>query len=54
MRELAAAGVARISTGSLLFRVALGAITAAARGIRDARLVPEPGTPSYDEVAGLP
>ena len=53
-RELAAAGVARISTGSLLFRVALGAITAAARDLRDDRFVPGPGTPSYDEVAGLP
>jgi len=54
VRELAAAGVARISTGSLLFRVALGAITAAVRGIRGDRFVPGPGTPSYDEVAGLP
>jgi len=50
--ELAAAGVARVSTGSLLFRIALGAIDAAARGIRDGRHVGDPGTPSYAEVVG--
>ncbi|TYL51119.1 isocitrate lyase/PEP mutase family protein [Agromyces mariniharenae] len=54
VRDLAEVGVARISTGSLLFRVALGAISAAARRVGDGSYVPEPGTPSYDEVAGLP
>lgn len=52
--ELADAGVARVSTGSLLFRVALGAIEAAARGIRDGVDAPAPVTPSYEEVAGSP
>jgi 2-methylisocitrate lyase-like PEP mutase family enzyme len=52
--ELATAGVARVSTGSLLFRVALGAIEAAARGIRDGGETPLPRIPSYEEVAGLP
>lgn len=52
--ELADAGVARISTGSLLFRIALGAIEAAARGIRDDRYLPDPGTPAYDEVVNTP
>jgi 2-methylisocitrate lyase-like PEP mutase family enzyme len=52
--ELATAGVARVSTGSLLFRVALGAIEAAARGIRDGGETPAPRIPSYEEVAGLP
>jgi 2-methylisocitrate lyase-like PEP mutase family enzyme len=51
--ELATAGVARVSTGSLLFRVALGAIEAAARGIRDGETT-APRIPSYEEVAGLP
>jgi 2-methylisocitrate lyase-like PEP mutase family enzyme len=51
--ELAAVGVARVSTGSLVFRVALGAIGAAARGIRDGSDVPGPGLPSYEEVAGM-
>ncbi|MFE6255201.1 isocitrate lyase/phosphoenolpyruvate mutase family protein [Agromyces sp. NPDC057865] len=54
VHDLAAAGVARISTGSLLFRLTLGAIAAAARRVRDDRYLPEPGTPSYDEVADLP
>lgn len=54
VRELAAAGVARISTGSLLFRVSLGAITAAARRVGDGLRLPDAGTPSYDEVASLP
>lgn len=52
--ELATAGVARVSTGSLLFRVALGAIEAAARGIRDDGETSAPRIPSYEEVAGLP
>lgn len=52
--ELADAGVARISTGSLLFRIALGAIEAAARGIRDDRYLPDAGTPTYDDVVSAP
>lgn len=51
--ELARLGVARVSTGSLLFRVALGAISAAADAIAQGTFAPTPGTPSYDEVAGL-
>lgn len=53
VRELAAAGVARISTGSLLFRTALGAIEAAARDIRDDRYVPDDTVPEYRRVASL-
>jgi hypothetical protein len=45
--------VARVSTGSLLFRIALGAISAAANEIAQGRFVPASGMPSYDEVAGL-
>lgn len=50
VRALAAAGVARISTGSLLFRVALGAMTAAFADIRERTFVPDAATPSYSEV----
>ena len=53
-RRLAESGVARISTGSLLFRIALGAIAAAADDLRHDRVVPTAGTPSYDAVAALP
>jgi 2-methylisocitrate lyase-like PEP mutase family enzyme len=52
--ELAAVGVARVSTGSLLFRTALGAIEAAARGVRDGADAPALRIPSYEEVATLP
>lgn len=51
--DLARLGVARVSTGSLLFRVALGAISAAAHEISRGTFTPGPGTPGYDEVAGL-
>lgn len=51
VRDLAAAGVARISTGSLLFRVALGAMAAAFADIRDDAFEPNAATPTYDEVA---
>lgn len=54
LRELADAGVARISTGSLLLRVALGAIDAAVHEIRDGAFAPDPWTPDYETVAGLP
>jgi 2-methylisocitrate lyase-like PEP mutase family enzyme len=52
--ELASVGVARVSTGSLLFRVALGAIEAAAREVRDGPDATARRIPSYEEVAGLP
>lgn len=51
VRELAAAGVARISTGSLLFRVALGAMVAALRDVRGGTFAADAATPSYDDLA---
>ncbi|WP_156401629.1 isocitrate lyase/phosphoenolpyruvate mutase family protein [Agromyces sp. Soil535] len=54
VRRLADAGVARISTGSLLFRVALGAIEVAAREVQDGAFTPDPATPAYERVASLP
>lgn len=51
--ELARLGVARVSTGSLLFRMALGAASTAVREIAGGGFVPAPGTPSYEEVAAL-
>ncbi len=51
--ELAGLGVARVSTGSLLFRLALGAITEAVQRIADGTFVPAAGTPSYGRVAAL-
>jgi 2-methylisocitrate lyase-like PEP mutase family enzyme len=54
VRQLAAVGVARISTGSLLFRAALGAIEVAARDIRDATYVPDATVPGYQRVASMP
>ncbi|MDR6906991.1 2-methylisocitrate lyase-like PEP mutase family enzyme [Agromyces sp. 3263] len=53
LAELARAGVARVSTGSLLLRVALGAIEAAAGAVRDGAFTPPPGTPTYDRVASM-
>jgi 2-methylisocitrate lyase-like PEP mutase family enzyme len=50
--ELAALGVARVSTGSALFRVALGATVDAARAIRDGGTLP-PGLPTYDDIQRL-
>src|SRR4029078_6325081 len=50
--RLAELGVARISTGSLLYRVALGAALDAAANIKGQSLyVPE--APSYAEINGL-
>jgi len=50
--RLAALGVARVSTGSMLFRAALGAAVAAARAV--ARGEPGPaGLPGYAEVDAL-
>lgn len=51
VRDLAAAGVARISTGSMLFRVALGAMVTALRDLRDGTPVSDAATPSYEEIA---
>ena len=51
--RLAELGVARISTGSLLFRVALGAALDAAAAVRDGSLLAELEVPSYAEVDGL-
>jgi len=52
--ELARLGVARVSTGSLLFRLSLGAISTAVADIATGGFKLAPGTPSYDEVARLP
>ncbi|WP_121254083.1 isocitrate lyase/PEP mutase family protein [Nocardioides ferulae] len=49
--RLAELGVARISTGSLLYRSALGQAVAAARAVRDG--APLPAAPSYAEVQRL-
>ena len=53
LAALANAGAARVSTGSLLFRLALGAIETAAGAVRDGAFTPPPGTPTYDAVASL-
>lgn len=49
--QLADAGVARISTGSLPYRAGLAAALAAAAAVRDGRAFP--GATPYDEVQGL-
>ncbi|MEU4401339.1 isocitrate lyase/PEP mutase family protein [Micromonospora orduensis] len=51
--ELGAAGVARVSTGSLLFRAALGAALAAVDGVREGDLAVPQRLPSYAEVQAL-
>ncbi|MEU5908645.1 isocitrate lyase/phosphoenolpyruvate mutase family protein [Micromonospora sp. NPDC047467] len=51
--ELARAGVARVSTGSLLFRAALAAALAAADEVRSGGSVTRVGLLSYAEVQGL-
>ncbi|MFG3555973.1 isocitrate lyase/phosphoenolpyruvate mutase family protein [Micromonospora sp. NPDC047557] len=53
LTELGRAGVARVSTGSLLFRAALGAAIDAADAVRAGGLTPSPGLPSYAEVQDL-
>ncbi|MET7709696.1 isocitrate lyase/phosphoenolpyruvate mutase family protein [Micromonospora sp. NPDC005413] len=53
LAELGGAGVARVSTGSLLFRAALAAALAAADGVRAGGLAAPEGLPSYAEVQGL-
>ncbi|SHJ46596.1 2-Methylisocitrate lyase, PEP mutase family [Nocardiopsis flavescens] len=50
-RRLADLGVARISTGSLLYRAALGSALDAALAVRDGR--PAPGALSYADVQSL-
>ena len=54
LADLAAARVARVSTGSLLLRVALGAIGAAAQAVRDGAFTPPTGTPTYELIASMP
>ncbi|MDG6109176.1 isocitrate lyase/phosphoenolpyruvate mutase family protein [Dactylosporangium aurantiacum] len=49
--ELAELGVRRVSTGSLLFRVALAAAVRAARAVRDGAPVDGEGLPTYAEIA---
>jgi 2-methylisocitrate lyase-like PEP mutase family enzyme len=50
--DFATLGVARVSTGSLLFRAALGATTAFAEAVRDGRPLPASfAVPSYGEAA---
>jgi 2-methylisocitrate lyase-like PEP mutase family enzyme len=51
--ELAALGVARVSTGSLLFRAALHAAVRAADTIRAGRTPDAAGLPSYAEIQQL-
>lgn len=51
IERLASLGVRRVSTGSLLFRAALGAAVSAARAARDGR--PTPEVPTYDAVQAL-
>ncbi|WP_410809156.1 isocitrate lyase/phosphoenolpyruvate mutase family protein [Micromonospora sp. 067-2] len=51
--ELGRAGAARVSTGSLLFRAALGAALATADAVRTGGPTTPAGLPSYAEVQGL-
>ncbi|MFJ6150748.1 isocitrate lyase/PEP mutase family protein [Micromonospora profundi] len=51
--ELGSAGVARVSTGSLLFRAALAAALDTADVVRSDGVVDPAGLPSYAEVQGL-
>lgn len=50
-QRLANLGVRRISTGSLLFRAALGAAVTTAESVRDGK--PTPQTPSYRSVEAV-
>lgn len=52
--ELARRGVARVSTGSLLFRAALGALADTAASMGGGELRQPAGTPTYGEVVALP
>ncbi|GAA1770965.1 isocitrate lyase/PEP mutase family protein [Agromyces humatus] len=51
--ELARLGVARVSTGSLLFRAALGALAETATSSGEGELRQPTSTPSYDDVVAL-
>jgi 2-methylisocitrate lyase-like PEP mutase family enzyme len=54
LAELAGAGVARVSTGSALYRTALGAALATARRAREESVSGEPAEPvGYDSVQAL-
>ncbi|MBM0278339.1 isocitrate lyase/PEP mutase family protein [Micromonospora tarensis] len=53
LAELAAAGMARVSTGSLLFRAALAAALATADGVRAGEVGPPAELPAYAEVQAL-
>ncbi|MFW5415641.1 isocitrate lyase/phosphoenolpyruvate mutase family protein [Nocardiopsis sp. CNT-189] len=53
LRALAEAGAARVSSGSLPFRAAIGAAVRAARGIAADRPVPDGPPPSYAEAQAL-
>ena len=48
--ELAAAGVARVSTGSLLFRTALGAAIETAKAAHHGTVPPNPHRPTYEQI----
>ncbi|MEU0506038.1 isocitrate lyase/phosphoenolpyruvate mutase family protein [Nocardia sp. NPDC005998] len=50
--ELAALGVRRISTGSLLYRAALAGIVDIARAVRDGGAIPS-GIPTYREIQAI-
>lgn len=50
LARLAEAGVARVSTGSLLYRAALGAALGTALGVRGE---PAPPVPAYQEIAAM-
>ncbi|WP_051772503.1 isocitrate lyase/PEP mutase family protein [Saccharothrix sp. NRRL B-16314] len=52
VRKLKELGVRRVSTGSLLFRAALGEVVRTALAVRDGVPVP-PGIPTYDDVQSL-
>jgi 2-methylisocitrate lyase-like PEP mutase family enzyme len=52
LADLAALGVARVSTGSLLFRASLGAVTRTAAALRDGASV-SADLPAYGEVQDL-
>jgi 2-methylisocitrate lyase-like PEP mutase family enzyme len=58
LARLAELGVARVSTGSMLFRIALGSATASVEallaGATSAPVGARPAVPSYAEVAALP
>ncbi|MFC4020128.1 isocitrate lyase/phosphoenolpyruvate mutase family protein [Micromonospora sp. GCM10011542] len=53
LEELGRAGVARVSTGSLLFRAALAAAVDTAEAVRAGGVAASPALPSYAEVQGL-